>query len=414
MRIVLLAVILSGIASAEAIPKDEFRTRRAELRKNLNGTVILFGRTEGNDEVYGFVQEPNFYYLSGWTEPGAILILNAKKEMLFLPHHNETREHFTGRRASAEDQNARALTGFDSVLPIEKLESSLANSLDESENVYTLAGSAAAEKVKARFSFRTFSDAGPLVAKLRVKKSPAELAAIQHSVDVTVQGHRAAWDRIASGLFEYQIAATVSNVYMENGCERHAYAPIVGSGPNGAVLHYSANKRRMDQGEVVVMDTAAQCDEYASDVTRTIPVGGKFTARQRELYDIVLGAQKAAIAAVKPGARLGGPENSINAMVKTYFATHGKDLHGKSLEKYYTHGIGHQVGLDVHDADTRGPLEAGMVITIEPGLYIPEENIGIRIEDVILVTETGAKVLSAALPREPEELEKALAKSTPR
>ena len=243
-----------------------------------------------------------------------------------------------------------------------------------------------------------------------MKKSPAELEAIQRATDVTIDGHKAAWKRMAPGLYEYQLAATVSNIYQENGCDRHAYAPIVGSGPNGAILHYSSNKRRMDQGEMVVMDTAAQCEEYASDITRTVPVSGRFSKRERELYEIVLGAQAAALAAVKPGARLSGPDNSLTKIAKDYFASHGKDLHGKPLDKYFTHGIGHQVGLEVHDADTREPLAAGMVITIEPGLYIPEEGIGIRIEDVVLVTETGAKLLSAALPREPDEIEKAMAK----
>src|SRR5207302_3153288 len=143
--------------------------------------------------------------------------------------------------------------------------------------------------------------------------------------------------RIAAGLYEYQLAATVTNVYMENGCERHAYAPIVGSGPNGTILHYDANKRRMDRGEVVVMDTAAECSEYASDITRTVPVSGKYSARQRELYEIVLGAQKAAIAAIKPGVRIGatptGTSPAANAeggtltrIATDYINSHGKDL----------------------------------------------------------------------------------------
>ncbi len=148
-----------------------------------------------------------------------------------------------------------------------------------------------------------------------------------------------------------------------------------------------SNQRRMDRGELVVIDAAAQCDGYASDITRTVPVGGKFTPRQRELYQIVLGAQKAAIAAVKPGAcSWRGPGESLTKIARDYIDAHGKDLHGDPLGKYFTHDIGHQVGLEVHDARSDGPLEAGMVITIEPGVYIPEEQLGIRIEDVVLVT----------------------------
>src|SRR3984885_2373831 len=165
----------------------------------------------------------------------------------------------------------------------------------------------------------------------------------------------------------------------------------------------------MDSGEVVVMDVGAECGDYATDVTRTVPVNGKFTARQREIYEIVLGAQKAAIAAVKPGAKMSG-KDSLTEIVRNYFDAHGKDLHGESLGKYFVHGLGHPVGLDVHDSGEIGTLKAGLVITIEPGLYIPEENIGVRIEDTLLVSESGSKNLSGALPREPEEIERLVGK----
>jgi len=205
----------------------------------------------------------------------------------------------------------------------------------------------------------------------------------------------------------------MSETYFDQGCERHAYAPIVGSGPNAAVLHYSQNRRRMDGGELVLMDVAAECSMYASDITRTVPVNGKFTARQRELYEVVLGAQKAAIAAIKPGIMLGSSKNKVGLqkIATDYIDSHGKDLKGASLGRYFIHGLGHHVGLDVHDAtDPSLPLQAGMVITIEPGVYLPDEGIGIRIEDVVLVTEDGAKVLSSSLPREVNEIEKAMAR----
>jgi Xaa-Pro aminopeptidase len=200
--------------------------------------------------------------------------------------------------------------------------------------------------------------------------------------------------------------------YFEKGCERHAYPPIVGSGLNATTLHYWLNNRRMDAGELLLMDVGAECGGYAADVTRTIPVGGKFTARQREIYEIVLGAQKTALAAVKPGMTLGRhTPNSLHAIVLEYFNTHGKDRNGEPLGKYFAHGLGHHVGLDVHDAeDPTLPLAPGHVITIEPGLYIPEEGIGVRIEDMVLVTDTGGKLLTGALPREASDVEKATAK----
>jgi Xaa-Pro aminopeptidase len=168
----------------------------------------------------------------------------------------------------------------------------------------------------------------------------------------------------------------------------------------------------MERGDLLLVDAAAECAGYAADITRTIPVGADFSARQREIYEIVLGAQKAAIAAVKPGAYIGGPGRpSLVKAAMDYIDSHGKDLHGERLGKYFTHGISHHIGLDVHDASDNGvPLEEGMVISVEPGIYIPEENIGIRIEDMVLVTKDGARVMTAALPREAAEIEKAIRK----
>jgi Xaa-Pro aminopeptidase len=392
------------------MPPDEFKTRRANLRSSLDGVLVLFSHTEGRDEVFRLDEEPNFFYLTGWSQPGARLLVTPTRELLFLPHHNEHTEHFQGRRSSAEDADVHALTGFEEVRPIEKFESELNQALSEQDKLYAPLSQPGADKLKMLYPFREISDAATLITKLRVKKSPAELAAIQHATDVSVEAHRAAWKRMAPGLSEYQIASVLWTTYIESGCEGVAYSPIVGSGPNSTVLHYSANQRRMDRGEVVVMDAAAQCDDYASDITRTIPVGGKFSARQREIYQIVLGAQKAAIAALKPGVRMSGPGDTLTKIAHDYMDAHGKDLHGEPLGKYFIHGLGHPVGLQVHDPGIDGPLEAGMVVTIEPGIYIPEEGIGVRIEDVVLVTENGAKVLSAALPKEADEIEKAVAK----
>jgi len=408
-RLLVIALLLAPFALAK-MPPDEFRTRRANLRKTLDGTIVLFGRVEGRDEVFRSEQDPDFFYLTGWSEPGARLLVTPSREILFLPHHNPRLEHYQGKRSAAEDADVRAVTGFEEVLPIEKFEGELDRALNGQERVYALSSQPFTEKLKSLYPFRDIFDASPLISKLRMKKSPAEIAAIQHATDVSLEAQRASWKRIAPGIYEYQLSAILWDTYIENGCEGVAYSPIVGSGPNSTVLHYSANQRRMDGGEVIVMDAAAQCDNYASDITRTVPVGGKFSARQREIYNIVLGAQKAAIAAAKPGIRLTGATNSLTKIAKDYMDAHGKDLHGEPLGKYFIHGIGHHVGLQVHDASLDVPLEAGMVFTIEPGIYIPEENIGVRIEDVVLMTENGAKVLSAALPREPDEIEKAVGK----
>jgi len=412
MRRLLAALLLlapSTLPSAAKIPLDEFASRRASLRKSLDGVLVLFAQTEGKDEVFRVHSEPNFYYLTGWSQPGAVLLLTPTEEILFLPQHDLHAEQYQGKRSAAQDVGVQALTGFEAVFPREKFESELGKALSAHEKLYAAFGGPAEEKLKLAYPFRDVHDAVPLIVKLRVKKSAAEIAAIQHATDVSLEAHRASWKRMAAGLSESQLAAKVVDTFLEHGCEV-AYSPIVGSGPNGVVLHYSANQRRMDNGEVVVLDAAAECDGYASDITRTVPVGGKFSARQREIYQVVLGAQKAAIAALKPGVRLTGEGDTLTKLARDYMNAHGKDLHGEGLGKYFIHGLGHQIGLQVHDPNVNGPLEAGMVVTIEPGIYIEEEGIGVRIEDVVLVTENGAKVLSAALPREPDEIEKAVAK----
>ena len=409
-RALCLWLILAPVFGAGIAP-SEYKQRRAELRKSLDGVMLLFGAEEPEDLHSAFFQETNFLYLSGWREPGAVMLLTRNEEILFLPPHNMRSEIFTGPKTAAEDADAAEKTGFDKVLPRSAVESSYQRLIEKSRDIYAISGDLRAQKLLALAPLHEERDAAKQIARLRVIKSAAEIERITESTDVTVAAHLAAWKAIKSGMFEYEIAATMTNVYFQHGCERSAYAPIVGGGPDSVILHYMTNHRRMDSGEVVLMDVGAECSDYATDVTRTVPVNGKFTARQREIYDVVLGAQKAAIAAVKPGIRLSGEKNSLQQIAYDYINSHGKDLHGDSLGKYFTHGLGHYVGLDVHDpGDSNWPLEAGMVITIEPGVYIPEENIGVRIEDTILVTSSGAKNLSGALPREPGEIEKRVGK----
>jgi Xaa-Pro aminopeptidase len=419
--------VASPARVSDAQMVEQYRSRRADLRTELaDGVTVLFGRTEDHEEDLrtGFFQESNFYYLTGWKEPGAILLLaplpqdpkapgySAKaklpREILFLPERNPDEEKWTGRKLGPDDPDVREVTGFAAVMPAERFEAELLRALESYPRVYTLLDQPAASRLKQLAPLRDPASAALAIAKLRMHKSTEEIALIQHSIDVTLQAHRSAWQRATAGVYEYQIAAGMMDAYMAAGCERNAYAPIVGSGPNSVYLHYSRNSRRMDAGEVLLMDVGAECAGYAADITRTIPVSGKFTPRQREIYEIVLGAQKAAIAAVKPGMMLTkAASNGLYKIAYDYINSHGTDLHGEPLGKYFTHGLGHHVGLDVHDAsDLNAPLEAGMVITIEPGIYIPEENLGVRIEDMVLVTDHGAKVLSSALPREPGEIEK--------
>jgi Xaa-Pro aminopeptidase len=402
-----ILLLLTFALSLTAAVSPDFAARRAKLRDDItDGVFVLFGAKESDDLHYGFFQDPNFFYLTGWEEPGAILVMTPSQEILFLPKRLPSEEKWTGRKLGPDDSNVKQVTGFPNVMAAERFESEFRKLLEEYPKIYDL--DASTERLAP---LRTHTDARPFLADLRMEKSPEEIRHIQRATDASIEAHKAAWRMIRPGEYEYELASVMVGTYLMDGCRRSAYAPIVGSGPNSTTLHYSRNSRRMDSGEVVVMDVAAECDNYASDITRTVPANGKFTPRQREIYNIVLGAQRAAIAAVKPGMGIGKKSpNSLYQIAYEYINTHGKDVHGEPLGKYFIHGLSHHVGLDVHDeSDTREPLKPGMVITIEPGIYIPEENIGIRIEDVVLVTEKGAKVLSGALPVDPDEIERALA-----
>jgi Xaa-Pro aminopeptidase len=202
-------------------------------------------------------------------------------------------------------------------------------------------------------------------------------------------------------------------VHAMGGSEAEGYAPIVGAGPNSTVLHYDKLGRKITDGDIVVIDVGAQFSGYSSDITRTLPGNGKFSPRQREIYEIVLGAQNAVFAALKPGMNYcKSGDKSLYKISYDYINSHGKDLHGKRLGQYYIHGLGHNIGLDVHDpGDYCKPLAPGMVVTVEPGIYIPEENLGVRIEDDLLITDTGFEFLSERLPRDPAEIEKIMAEA---
>jgi Xaa-Pro aminopeptidase len=201
--------------------------------------------------------------------------------------------------------------------------------------------------------------------------------------------------------------------HIRGGAEREGYSPIVGTGINSTMLHYNGTRAQIKDGDVVLMDVACEYSGYSADITRTVPANGKFTPRQREIYEIVLAAADAAIAAIKPGVMMGGnAPGNLTKIATDIINSRGKDKDGNPLGKYFIHGLGHNIGLNVHDPGVSGrALEPGMVITIEPGIYIPDENLGVRIEDDILVTETGAKNLSARVPRTVDEIERLMAEA---
>jgi Xaa-Pro aminopeptidase len=241
------------------------------------------------------------------------------------------------------------------------------------------------------------------IERMRLIKSPGEITLIEKAVSCSADAHIAAMRNVRAAKREFHIQAKMTEALLACGCERNAYAPIVAAGANNVVLHYTENDAEVAAGDLALLDVGGEYSFYAADLTRTLPVSGRFSERQREVYDLVLKAQRAVIAAVKPGMTLSGSgPNSLTQIAREVF-----EAEKRGLSRRFTHGVGHHIGLAVHDTgDMFEPLRAGMVITVEPGLYLPDEGFGVRIEDMVLVTEDGARVLSAMLPGDAAEVER--------
>ncbi len=439
-------VLLPAVAQQrrEREPNSVYAERRAKLASNIDGPIVLLGLTgrEEDAQTYIFAQDENFYYLTGHNEEGAALILlppagsKAKKddwegprEIFFLPPKNPNKEKWNGLRMSPSDPGIEARTGFTLVKPFPELRATVEKLARIYPSFYTVLpyeyenGDYPHDKqtvdwLKQAAPQANIKDIRTNITDLRAIKSPTEIALLRQAIDLSLDAHFAAMKMIQPGLFEYQVAAKMVYVHAMGGSEAEAYAPIVGAGINSTALHYDKLSRKIADGDVVLMDVAAQYGGYAADITRTVPANGKYTPRQREIYEIVLGAQNAAMAAIHPGASLGCREKrdkkgTLYTIAYNYINTHGKDLHGKPLGQYFIHGLGHSIGLNVHDPGLEGckPLAPGMIVTMEPGIYIPEENLGVRIEDDVLVTESGYELLSQRLPRDPDEIEKIMAEA---
>jgi len=422
-------------------PNSVYAERRARLASQVEAPIILWGFT-GREEVsqdYVFAQEENFYYLTGHNEEGAGLILlpsaqgnhaapaeaslNGQRETLFLPAKDPDKEKWNGVRLSPSDPGIEARTGFSGVEPFAEMRATVENLARLYPTFYTilpynkeLGGfpheKAVVDWLQLAAPQAKLKDVRGQIAAMRPIKSPGEIAFLKRAIDLSLDAQLEAMRMMRPGLYEYQVSAKMVEVHAMGGSEAEGYAPIVGAGPNSTALHYDKLSRRIENGDVVVLDVGAQYSGYSADITRTLPAGGRFTARQREIYQIVLGAQNAALAALKPGAHFScrSKKNGLMNIAYDYINSHGKDREGRPLGQYFIHGLGHQIGLNVHDpGDYCSPLQPGMVVTVEPGIYIPEENLGVRIEDDALITDSGYKLLSERLPRDPAEIERIMA-----
>jgi Xaa-Pro aminopeptidase len=422
-------------------PNADYHARREALAAKTNGgAVLLFASMEesGPNAVYGYRPDNNFFYLSGWSEPGAALLLvpaadakgDAPKrpytEILFLPAHNLVQEKWTGPKLGPESPDAASVTGFDHVEVLDQLRTELSRLLPSpAATVFTdvpVSGEPSISTAPLEWLTRSnafplrvnFENVRPIVASLRLIKDAGEIERIRKATDASVAAHLAAMHAMKPGITAREISSLMQYEWGKRGCERPSYSPIVGSGFNSTVLHYSEDSGTAQAGDVVVIDAAGEYSMYASDITRTLPANGKFTPRQRDIYNIVLGAQQAAIAAFQSGKSVlkGDGPDSLYKVAKDYINSHGKDQHGEHLGTYFIHGLSHYVGLEVHDAGSYDvPLAPGVVFTIEPGIYIPEEKLGVRIEDTFYVDKDGKLInLSGALPHTAEDVEREMSK----
>jgi len=418
-----IALVALIVAGGGDISLDEFAARRQALAEVIgdDSIAVLFG-AEGSGEA-PFVQEDNFLYLTGLDQPDAILVITPgderRSETLYLPRRNRSRERWVGPFFGPGDTDAATgvpdperqetldATGVGAVRPIEDFDRDLRGAVGRGKTLWMATrpgpldeplsrGLDLIRDLRDRYLDLETAALRPVLRSLRVIKSEAEVDAIRRATAITLEAEREVAAMLEPGLHEYEVKARLEYVFARAGSKRLAFPSVVGSGPNSTVLHYQDDRRRIENGDLVLVDIGASWNSYASDVTRTFPASGRFSARQREIYEIVLAAQAAAIAAVKPGARLRG---DVHAAARAVIEEAG-------YGRQFLHSTSHYVGLAVHDVGLRdGELEAGMVITVEPGIYLVDEALGVRIEDIVLVTEDGYELLTRALPAGVDEIE---------
>jgi len=423
-----------------------YAERRRRVLEAIAGDVLVVPGARqiprSNDTDFSFRQNSDLFYLTGFEEPDAVLVLTPHGEeraTLFLRESDRTKEIWNGRRLGTA--NAPGALGVDAAYPIESFEARLpallagtttlhyAFGADESRDriVHRALEGARAKTRRTSHAPSRFADPSLLLHEMRLFKTDDEIAIMRRAAEATRRGHVAGMRGTRPGLHEFEIEALIEFEYARAGAQSPAYESIVGAGENATILHYVSNRDVLRDGDLLLVDSGAEVDNYTCDVTRTWPINGRFSAEQRAIYDIVLAAQKASMACVRPGV----PRNAFHeAAVRTIteglvdigLLAGGVDelIETEKYRDFYMHGTGHWLGLDVHDVgnyldagDNPRLLEPGMVTTVEPGIYVQRDldvpdrfrGIGVRIEDDLLVTATGHDDLTAAIPKAVEELE---------
>lgn len=476
----------------EAERHAELRSRRERVAAKLgpNSLLVMFSaepRVYTNDVDYEFRQENNLYYLTALRQQDATLVMvngaeGPPREVLFLPRRNPAAETWTGHMYSPEE--ARAASGVGEIWDAREFEpfmsavrarrayrpapeavllsapesQSIAPALEtlyaamaksEATLYLLLAGEKSREYAREQ-AYAAASAGGPtglsvrsamnVFNELRMRKSPYELRLMQHAVDISIEGHQRAQAVASRARWEYEVEAELDYTYKRRNADNWGYPSIVGCGPNATTLHYQESQGRVRPGDLLLMDAGAEYNHYSADVTRTFPVGGKFTQAQAEVYNVVLAAQEAAFRAIRPGAELSDVHNAAEAVIRDGLLRLGliTDRNGMQFRVWFMHGTSHWLGMNVHDVSVRGAkLDAGMVFTVEPGIYVrpdaldnlpktPEnekfiaavrpafekyKGVGVRIEDDVMVTAGGFRNLSAALPRTVHDVEAFMARA---
>jgi Xaa-Pro aminopeptidase len=420
-----------------------FKERRNELislvqqqHKDVSsGKILLFANFERDG--YFYKQDSSFYYFTGLEEPAAVLCLDlaTSQSMLFVPNFGKERAKWVAEAIEPDKEKAHAL-GFDAIEYLgkpcvgyqchpfftqpeyENFLRLVQEWLSKGEKVFTLNPTNASEYIEQRFVLQRIASTIPtfehslinisgLVAQLRRKKSKGEIEQLYKAIAITIDAQEAAINMLQIGKKEYEIQAAIEYHFIAGGGSA-AFPSIVASGKNSTILHYMHNTKTLVSGDLVVIDIGARYNNYCADITRTYPVSGTFTQRQREIYTLVLETQEYIANIAKPGLWLSNknhPDKSLNHLAKKF-------LEDRGYGHYFPHGIGHFLGLDVHDVgDSAEPLQVGDIITIEPGIYIPDESIGVRIEDDYWIVPDGVICLSENLPKQPDDIEEAIAQS---
>ncbi|HMU60630.1 MAG TPA: aminopeptidase P N-terminal domain-containing protein [Gemmatimonadales bacterium] len=409
---------------AGPVPVEYLAARRADLLKRMGNGVAVIRSSEKRSIEGDYPQDSDyrenndFFYLTGLETPSSWLVLIARDTLppqvyLYLPARDSMAERWTGARLGPGAE-ATALTGIEDTraadLAERQIRSFVRSRTLQGGTFYLLLGKEAERDTffqqLALGTGAGVSDLRPLLDAMRLVKDSDEMRRMRMAAEISAKGHVAAMRVARPGAWEYQLEGAAEGTFRSLGAERLAYPSIVGTGINATTLHYDRSRSQLQAGELVVMDMGAEYGFYAADITRTIPVSGKFSPRQLQIYNLVLATQQAALDSIKPGITLG----RLGQIAREYMKEHSGDLCAPgTCDRYFIHGLSHWLGMDVHDVGNYAtPLAPNMVFTVEPGIYIPEEKLGVRIEDDVVVTATGYELLSAGAPRTAAEVEKVM------